>query len=255
MDVAVALPVGVAVGLVLGLLGAGGSLLTVPALIFLLGLSTSQATGTSLVAVALMATAGVAVHGPAGRCSCREGATFGAAAAVVAVGAGAIASVLPDRVLSGAFVVLLVGTAIWMVRGNDEALADRGGGRAGVVAIGGAGAGVGALTGLLGVGGGFLIVPALVGLRGMPMPLAVGTSQLVVLISAVAGLVGRLTGDSVQWGLGLLFGIGGVVGATAGSKLGGRVPADRLRLGFATVAVLVALTMAWQVVAGGHVAG
>lgn len=254
MDAAIAVPVGLAVGVVLGLLGAGGSLLTVPALIFLLGLSTSQATGTSLVAVAMMAVAGVVVHARAGRCSCREGLSFGVAAAVIAVGAGALANVLPDRVLTGAFVVLLVGTAIWMIRRDDPDPDDQAGGQAGVAVMGASGAGVGALTGLLGVGGGFLIVPAFVGLRGMAMPLAVGTSQLVVLISALAGLLGRSTGDSVQWSLGLLFGLGGVVGATVGSRLAGRVPADRLRVGFAGVAIAVAVVMAWQVVAGGQFA-
>lgn len=246
MDSAVALIVGVAVGIVLGLLGAGGSLLTVPALVFLLGLTTGEATGTSLVAVAMMAVTGLVVHARAGRCACREGLAFGAAAAGVAAGAGVLANQLPDRVLSGAFAVLLVVTAVWMVQRDDEASVGVSGRSAGALAVGAAGAGVGALTGLLGVGGGFLIVPALIGLRRMPTHVAVGTSQLVVLISALAGLVGRLSGDSVQWTLGILFGLGGVVGAAVGSKVANRVSAARLRLGFAGIALAVAAAMAWQ---------
>lgn len=91
MDLAVAVAAGLGVGIALGLLGAGGSLLTVPALVFLLGLTTGQAAGTSLVAVALMAVTGLAVHARAGRCSCREGLAFGAAAAGAAAGAGVLA--------------------------------------------------------------------------------------------------------------------------------------------------------------------
>lgn len=249
MEIAVALAVGIVVGIVLGLLGAGGSLLTVPALVFLLGLTTGQATGTSLVAVAMMALTGLLVHARAGRCACREGVTFGATAALVAAGAGAVAGLLPDRLLSGVFAVLLAATAVWMARRDGEASTDLSLRDASALTVGAAGAGVGALTGLLGVGGGFLIVPALVGLRDMPMPLAVGTSQLIVTISAFAGLIGRLTGDSIQWRLGLLFGLGGIVGATVGSKLADRVPARRLRLGFAGVALAVAVAMAWQALA------
>lgn len=255
MDLAIALPVGLAVGAVLGLLGAGGSLLTVPALIFFLGLSASQATGTSLVAVAMMAVAGVVMHGRAGRCSCREGLTFGAAAAATAAVAGWLASALSDRVLGAAFVVLLVVTAIWLLRRDEPDDEPQGERNPNPVQAGFAGGGVGVLTGLLGVGGGFMIVPALIATRDMRMPLAVGTSQLVVLISALAGLLGRSTGDSVQWGLGALFGLGGLVGAAVGSKLADRAPADALRLGFAAVAIGVAGLMAWQVVVGGQMTG
>lgn len=249
MEIAVASAVGGVVGVVLGLLGAGGSLLTVPALVFLLGLDTGDASGTSLVAVAMMATTGLVVHARAGRCACREGATFGIAAAVVAAGAGALAALIPDPVLSGAFAVLLVVTAVWITRRDGGTSMEASSGDASVLTIGVAGGGVGALTGLLGVGGGFLIVPALIGLRDMPMPLAVGTSQLIVVISALAGIVGRVAGGSIHWRLGLLFGLGGIVGAAVGSKLADRVSPRRLRLGFAGVAGVVAVAMAWQALA------
>jgi uncharacterized membrane protein YfcA len=250
VDVAIAMPAGLAVGVVLGLLGAGGSLLTVPALMLLLGLSATDATGTSLVAVAMMAVAGVAIHGRAGRCSCREGLVFGAAAAVTAAGGGWLASALSDRILASAFVILLIGTAIWLVRRDSPTDQPDRNRNANPLQTGTAGAGVGALTGLLGVGGGFLIVPALVATRDMHMPLAVGTSQLIILVSALGGLAGRLSGNSVQWRLGLLFGIGGLAGATIGSKLADRAPADMLRLAFAGVAIAVAGLMIWQIVAG-----
>lgn len=84
----------------------------------------------------------------------------------------------------------------------------------------------------------------------MRMPIAVGTSQIVIVISAVAGLAGRLVaGTSIGWALGLLFGAGGLVGATLGSRLADHVPAAGLRRAFAAVAVAVAGVLVWQVAA------
>lgn len=247
MESLTAVLVGLGVGGVLGLLGAGGSLLTVPAMILLLGLSAGEATGTSLVAVAMMASAGAVVHGRAGRCACREGAVFGVAGAVTAAAAGLAASAVPDDVLTVAFVALLVTTAVWLVRRDEDASATE---RRppDALATAAAGGGVGALTGLLGVGGGFLIVPALLRTRGMPMRLAIGTSQLVILISALGGITGRLAGHTVRWDVGLLFGLGGVVGSALGSRAADAVPAERLRTAFAVVAVLVATVLLWRLV-------
>ena len=107
---------------------------------------------------------------------------------------------------------------------------------------------------LVGVGGGFLIVPALLVTRNMRMSMAVGTSQLVVLISALAGLAGRATGDTVQWSLGLLFGLGGLAGAAIGARMADRAPDDALRQGFAGIAIAVGGLMAYQVVSGGSLA-
>jgi len=244
MGTALAVPVGLAVGLLLGLLGAGGSLLTVPALTLLLGLGVAQATGTSLVAVAMMATAGVLVHRGSGRCRCREGAVFGAATAVTAATFGRVGAGLPDRLLAVAFVVLLLGTVAWLLTRDDvdrPTGADAAGGLPMTLAAGG---GIGVLTGLLGVGGGFIVVPALVATRGLPMPVAVGTSQLVVLVSALAGLAGRLGTGTIQWPVGLLFGLGGVVGAAAGARASGRVGEAALRRTFAALAAAVAVVMA-----------
>lgn len=255
MFLPVAVAVGVVVGVVMGLLGAGGSLLTVPALIFLLGQSTAEATATSLVAVVAMGVSGVVSHAREGRCSFRTGFAFGAAGMVTAAVAGRLASGLPEQVLTGAFVVLLVGTAIWLtVRGDEDGSGDGPGGHV-RLKVTGAGAGVGVLTGLLGVGGGFMVVPALTGMLGMPMSMAVGTSQLVILTNAAAGLVGRATGGGVDWALGVAFGSGGVVGAAIGSRIAGRVDERYLRLGFAAVAVGVAGALTWQLLGGGGAPG
>lgn len=293
MNFLIALPVGLGVGVVLGMLGAGGSLLTVPALIFLLGLTTVQATGTSLLAVSVMAVAGLYMHRRAGRCRCKHGMMFAATGMVTAAVTGRYASSLPESVLTLSFAVLLLGTAVWLILRKEpktdpapeeqELVTARAGaapaarpatvGRAADSAgeplptgttevvspddvadghahgevqpwkVFASGAGVGVLTGVLGVGGGFLIVPALMVTLGMAMPMAVGTSQLVVLTNALAGLAGRASGGGVEWALGAAFGLGGVFGAVIGSKIADRVSSDVLTKTFAVIAVVVAAAM------------
>ena len=289
VDIIIALPVGIAVGVVLGMLGAGGSLLTVPALIFVLGLSAGQATGTSLLAVAAMGVGGLIMHARAGRCRCRHGMMFAASGMVTAAVAGRLATGLSDIVLTVSFAVLLLATSAWLVtrRDPDEVeaaeegdlvtvgaevqgrqqrfAADHGGGGASLGQDGSAdepdehasdarhphgevntwkvvasGAGVGVLTGFLGVGGGFMIVPALIATLAMPMPMAVGTSQLVVLTNSLAGLAGRASGGTIAWGIGIMFGIGGLMGGMLGSKITDRVSSDMLRKAFAVIGVVVA---------------
>lgn len=262
MTVALALAAGAAVGVVLGLLGAGGSLLTAPALIFLLAMSAHEATGTSLVVVAAMATAGLVVHRRAGRCACRPGLQFAAAGVVTSAVAGWLAGDLPEWLVSTAFAVLLAVTAGWfLVRaarrgpGKDptDIAADAGsrhdheGVRTGHVA--GAGAGVGVLTGILGVGGGFVVVPALIATLGLSAELAAGTSQLVILTNALAALAGRSLGtNTVVWSTGSAFAAGGVVGAVVGSRLTGRFSGRTLQVTFAVLAAVVSVAM---VVTGG----
>lgn len=240
MELVLTLLVGALVGVVMGLLGAGGSLLTVPALILVLGLSAREATATSLVAVLLMAVSGVVAHRRAGRTSFRAGLTFGAAGVVTAAIAGWLASGLPDAVLTGLFLVVLAATLVWMLRSDDPRPPEE----QRLVRVVSAGAGVGVLTGLLGVGGGFIIVPALVATLGLPMAAAVGTSQLVILTNVTSGLAVRSLAGGVLWGTGLLFGAGGAVGAQVGSRLAGRLAPRQMRLAFAAVAAIVAVALA-----------
>jgi uncharacterized protein len=261
VSILIALIAGLGVGAVLGLLGAGGSLLTVPALAILLGLTATEATGTSLVVVAAMAVTGLFVHRRAGRCSCREGAQFAAAGVITAAGAGALAGVIPDWVIAISFAALLVVTAIWFAwraRSQRGSVSGEAGAGPEVGAPGGhhhraeirtgrvlaAGAGVGVLTGLLGVGGGFVIVPALAATLGLAAPVAIGTSQLVILVNALAGIAGRSFGTaSIVWSVGVLFAAGGILGAALGSRLTSRFSAARLSYAFSGVAGVTAVVM------------
>jgi uncharacterized protein len=241
LDVALTLLAGILTGAVMGTLGAGGSLLTVPVLVILLGLTPGQASATSLVAVALMAVSGLAVHRASGRCSCRAGFQFAAAGVVTAFVVSRLATGLPDSVLAFAMAAVLVATVVWVLRRDTHEVEPGRTRPLGLVVA--AGAGVGVLTGLLGVGGGFVIVPALMALLGLPASVAVGTSSLVILTNVLAGLAGRLGAGQVLWTTGLVYGAGGVVGAAAGARLAGRLPEAVLRRAFATLATLAAVVL------------
>jgi uncharacterized membrane protein YfcA len=148
-----ALVSGALVGLALGGLGGGGSMLAVPALIYLIGLSPVQATTASLLIVGATSLVGLLVHARAGRVRWRSGALFAASGLPVAAAAGALSSALPGAVLSAAFAVLAA-LAAWRMLAprHTEAPPEA----AGPIRSAAAGAGLGAVTGLLGAGGGFL---------------------------------------------------------------------------------------------------
>jgi len=108
------------------------------------------------------------------------------------------------------------------------------------------GAGVGVLTGFLGVGGGFLIVPALVMLIGLPMPVAIGTSLIVIAMNSLAGLLGHLTGAAIDIRLIVIFVTAGLVGTYAGARLAHRLRPDRLRAVFAIFVIALALFLLYD---------
>ena len=238
--------VGVAVGALVGLLGVGGSIVTVPALMLLLGLTATQATATSLVVVTVVSAASLVVHAVGRRIDWRSGLGF-AVIGVPAALAGAVLSVLlSDLVLTLVLVVLLLGTGVWMWQRREPAQRPE---RTSLTRIVPAALAVGLLTGTLGVGGGFVIVPGLVALVGLPLPLAVGTAQLVLVVNALAGLLGRVGTGTVELLIGLTFALGGVVGALAASRATGRLPEWLLARLFAGLVVAAALALvidAWR---------
>jgi uncharacterized protein len=240
LEIGLALVIGLLVGLVVGLLGAGGSILTVPALMLLLGLTATQATGTSLVVVVVVSGAGLAVHGRAGRVNWRSGAAFAVTGVPAAAVAGRLSVLLSDLVLTIVLVVLLGGTSVWMWRRRPREPRTEPAPWTRVVPSGLA---VGAVTGLLGVGGGFMVVPALAGLLGMPIPIAIGTSQLVLVVNALAGLGGRLGSGVVDLPVGLLFAVAGAVGSLVASRLVGRLSDVTLTRIFAALLLAVSVTL------------
>ncbi|MEV0676335.1 sulfite exporter TauE/SafE family protein [Actinosynnema sp. NPDC050436] len=238
--VVLALVAGAVVGLALGALGGGGSVLTVPALIYLLGFDTAQATTASLVVVASTSATALFAHARAGAVRWRLGALFAAAGALPAVAAGLLSRRVPDAVLTGAFAVVAVVAAVLVLRGRSP-----GTGPVRPARAAGAGAGVGALTGFLGVGGGFLTVPALVGVLAVPVRSAVGTSLLVITVNAVAAFGSRLGSlAAVDWALVAPFAATALLGAWDGRRLAARVSTALLRRVFASALVAVAGVMA-----------
>jgi len=242
-DALLALPFGVAIGLSLGLVGGGGSILAVPVLVYVLGEHVRQATTESLLIVGVTSLAGALEHWRGGRVRWRVAVGFG----VGSVG-GAFAGTALNRLASGttilfAFAGVMLVAALAMLR--------RGGGTTGGGAIVRGrrlwlrapplGVAVGLLTGFFGVGGGFVVVPALVLLLGLAMPVAIGTALLVVATTSAAALAAHLASGSIDWRIAVAFTTSAVVAAVAGSRLGTHLSTARLSQLFAGLIVLVAL--------------
>ena len=238
------------IGLTLGLLGGGGSILTVPVLIYLAGVPAKSALATSLFVVGVTSLAGLVAHARAGRVRWRTGLLFGAAGMVGAYTGGRIAAYIPAAVLLIGFGLMMAATAVAMLRGANPAqgaAADP----AEPAAVGerhlgrilGEGAVVGLVTGLVGAGGGFLVVPALVLLGGLSMPVAVGTSLLVIAMKSAAGLAGYLHTVSIDWPLALTVTAVAVAGGLVGGRLAGRVDAMVLRRSFGWFVVVMSVVV------------
>ncbi|MCD0485944.1 sulfite exporter TauE/SafE family protein [Streptacidiphilus sp. ASG 303] len=236
-----ALVAGAVVGLALGGLGGGGSMLAVPALIYLLGFAPAQATTAALLIVAVTSATGLVAHARAGRVRWRTGALFAAAGLPAAAAAGALSSAVPGAVLTLAF-ALLAAVAAWrMLTPRRPAGPPRAAGPGRSAA---AGAGLGAVTGLLGVGGGFLAVPALVSVLALPMAEAVGTSLLVITANSAAALVPRLgSAGSLDWAVVAPFTAAAVLGAWDGKRLADRLSGPALQRIFAFALLAVAALM------------
>jgi uncharacterized membrane protein YfcA len=240
--------VGLLIGLSLGALGGGGSILTVPALVYLLGQSPHQATAASLLVVGLAAVAGAVAHARAGRARVKTGAVFGLLG-VIGSYAGSLASAaVPGSLLLAGFgVLMLVVAATMIVRRRrvpgipSPAHSARSGARHALV-VAAAATGVGLVTGFFGVGGGFVVVPALVLALGFDMPTAAGTSLVVIALNSAAALAARAAHGalSLDWALAATFTGAAVLGTLAGTGLAGRASPQRLSAAFTLLIVMVA---------------
>lgn len=230
---AVVLALAVVVGISLGMLGGGGSILTVPILVYVAGLDAKVAIAASLFVVGVTSLAGMVSHARQGRVKWRTGLIFGLAGMVGAYSAGLVGGHLPGNVLLIAFAVMMVATSLAMLRGRRTAPGHQSAsGELPVKRIVVDGLVVGVVTGLVGAGGGFLVVPALVLLGGLPMSVAVGTSLLVIAMKSFAGLAGYLSSVELPWGLVLGVTAAAVVGSVIGGRLAGKVPEAQLRKAF-----------------------
>lgn len=266
-------PLGFLIGLSLGALGGGGSILAVPALVYGAGQTSKQATTTSLILVGITSIIGIVPHWRAGRVRLLAGSVFGLAG----VGGSLVGSrwnkaVDPD-VLLLAFSGLMMIAAFAMWRrtratpvGTAEELAEidlllpefadpelvdipainvsRSSIRVTpktILNVMVAGTFVGVLTGFFGVGGGFVIVPALVLALGFSMPEAVGTSLLVIAINSATALASRLQGGTIEWAVIAPFLIASLLGLGVGTRLAGTRDPKVLQVWFVYLLVGVAL--------------
>jgi hypothetical protein len=268
MRALLASPLGFLIGLSLGAVGGGGSILAVPALVYVAGQDPKAATATSLVLVAITALVGVVSHARARRVRLRQGIVFGLVGLVgTIVGSRLNAAVDADALLL-AFAGVMIVAAVMMARSaNPRPSPTRSAGAATVAGAAGrprpsststpwswravdattavrllvAGTGVGLLTGFFGVGGGFVVVPALVLALGVSMPEAVGTSMVVIVINSVVALAARLGDGGVEWAVIAPFAVSSIAGVLAGSRLAGRQRGASLQRWFAGLLVAVAI--------------
>jgi uncharacterized membrane protein YfcA len=235
-----------AIGLSLGLLGSGGSILTVPVLHYLLGQPEKLAIGGSLLVVGLIAGIGCVPYALHRQVDWRNVAWFGLPGMGGAWLGATLAHWVPGTVQLALFAGVMLLAAWRMLRGAAIAPPSHEPHRIAVVV---GGAGVGVLSGLVGVGGGFLIVPALVLLAGVPMAGAVGTSLAVITLNSFSGFGKYLAvleheGLALDWRVLLAVAAVGVVGSFAGHRLGRRLPQAMSRRLFGVFLVVMGLVIA-----------
>jgi uncharacterized protein len=235
----VALLLALSIGVSLGLLGGGGSILTLPILTYALGMETKAAIAASLFVVGVTSAIGAIAYARAGRIQWRTGLWFGAAGMVGAFVGGRAAAWLSGTVLMLLFAGMMAATGIAMLRGRRGA-APAGRRRLPLGKVLGEGVLVGVVTGLVGAGGGFLVVPALVLWGGLSMEVAVGTSLVVIALKSFAGLAGHLGHVDVDWPVTLAVTAAAVLGSFAGGALAGRIPPRVLQRAFGVFVLAMA---------------
>ena len=238
-----------AIGLSLGLLGSGGSILTVPVLHYLVGQPEKLAIGGSLLVVGLIAAAASIPYARSRQVDWNNVLWFGVPGMAGAWAGATLARWVPGAVQLALFAGVMLLAAWRMLLGGVLERVGHEPRRAAVLA---GGVGVGALSGLVGVGGGFLIVPALVLLAGVPMASAVGTSLAVIALNSFTGFakyLGLLEDQSLalDWKVLLTISAVGIVGSYAGNRLGRRVPQATLRRLFGGLLVVMGLFIAVDV--------
>ncbi|MGU3650868.1 sulfite exporter TauE/SafE family protein [Mycolicibacterium sp. A43C] len=243
--VAPALALGAVIGVLLGLLGGGGSILAVPALVYVLGLSFSQAIPMSLIVVGLASAVGAAPKIRAGQVQWRLAAIFVLAGMPATVAGATIGGHLPQGVLTVGFAAVMILAGFRMLTGGDSV------GSACRVAGGAinwrrcmsrsvpAGTLVGLLTGMFGVGGGFLVIPVLVLLLGIETRTAIGTSLVIIAANSAAGVLSH-SGSEINWSTAAGFAGAAMAGSLIAGQFGSRLQTQIVNRWFAYLVFVIA---------------
>ncbi len=232
------------IGAALAVFGAGGSIVTVPVLVYGAGLDAHRAAGTSLMVVGLVALIGALAKHWAPKL--RTALVFGAAGMVGALPGAWLNHHVPGLAVLVGFALTLLAAAWRMGRAAAATTRTRDCAHAGRALA--AGAAVGVATGFFGVGGGFLIVPALTLLLGLPMPAAVATSLLIIALNSAVGVFAHGAYGAVDWRLGLEFAAAALIGAVAVAPFARRWSVRSLQRAFAGLLAAIGLAMLAQTV-------
>lgn len=233
---------GLIIGLMLGLTGGGGSILTVPLLVYVVGFDAKIAIATSLLVVGLAGLAGVLAQSRAGNVYWRTGLIFGMAGMAGAYSGGHAAIFFTDAVLLLLFAGVMIASGTFMLRKKAPSaeIAPVTPRRRNWFGFVGDGFVIGIVTGLVGAGGGFLIVPALALLGGLPMHAAVGTSLLVISMKCFAGLGGYITHVPIDVTSATVVSAFAIAGTMFGSRLSHAISGEQLRFGFGVFVLVIA---------------
>ena len=249
------LSLSIVIGLLLGLLGGGGSILTVPMLVYLLKVDPKTAIATAFVVIGSSSLIALIPHAKRAAVCWKSGLSFGLSGMLGAFSGGRLATHFPNDLLMLFFGVICLLTGLLMMRGNQHQPSTN---HAEPISLCPLklpllklllnGFLVGGLTGIVGIGGGFIIVPALTLLVGLTLQGAIGTSLLVIAMNSAAGLIGYSNQISLDLELTLLITAGTVFGSLVGGYLSNYLPAQTLKRSFGILVILVALYVLYQTI-------
>ncbi len=250
------------IGVSLGLIGGGGSILTVPVLVYMMGLNPVLSTAYSLFVVGTTSLVGSFTYMKKGLVNYRAALVFAVPSFItVFLTRKFLVPAIPDPVFTigsftlekgagimGLFALIMLAAAFSMIRHKDTT--ENGSGPQDIIfnypLIALEGAAVGLLTGLVGAGGGFLIIPALVLLARIPMKMAVGTSLLIIAAKSLIGFLGDIGQQTIDWNFLAIFTTLSVVGIFLGSYLTRFIPGEKLKRIFGWFVLVMAVFILWK---------
>ena len=241
---ALALLGAIGIGLSLGLTGAGGSILTLPVLVYLAGIPPREAVGLSLLIVGTAALVGAWQRARAGEVHFKAAGMFVLSGVIGAALGAKLTHLLSPAALMITFAVLMVMVALRMLLPRKSALQPAPECRPLRCLL--AGGLVGVLTGFLGVGGGFLLMPALVKFDRLPLRVATGTSLAVITCNSASGFISHLGDAPIPWSLAAVFSALAAVGVLVGGKVASRLPEKTLQRAFAALVLATAAYVVWK---------
>lgn len=239
------------VGITLGVLGSGGSILTVPVLTYIVGQEVKVAIAGSLIIVSVISLFSAIPYARQKLVKWRIVIVFGIPGMAGALFGAWLAHFVSDALQMLIFSVLLLMAAYLMYQPTKIKNPELEHKPRSTIKIAADGLLVGSVTGLVGVGGGFLIIPALILLGGLSMRLAVGTSLAIIAIKSFAGFVGYLSvldalSLTLDWSIIIIFSIIGIIGGLLGHQISGKINQEHLQKGFAIFLVLIGAFILYQ---------